>query len=175
MQKNKNIRLTDIARLANVSVGTVDRVIHNRGRVSEENVRRVKEIMKQVNYKPNLIARSLAVKKPCHLIALIPEFCTGNYWSAMEYGIRRAEEELESFGVKVTILTFDQYSRTSFEQTASHLLDMPDTIDGVIVGTLFKNLSFVFPVHWMNAHFRMYMLIRILRNKVGWLIMVQIP
>lgn len=138
MQKNKNIRLTDIARLANVSVGTVDRVIHNRGRVSEENVRRVKEIMKQVNYKPNLIARSLAVKKPCHLIALIPEFCTGNYWSAMEYGIRRAEEELESFGVKVTILTFDQYSRTSFEQTASHLLDMPDTIDGVIVGTLFK-------------------------------------
>lgn len=138
MQKNKNIRLTDIARLANVSVGTVDRVIHNRGRVSEENVRRVKEIMKQVNYKPNLIARSLAVKKPCHLIALIPEFCAGNYWSAMEYGIRRAEEELESFGVKVTILTFDQYSRTSFEQTASHLLDMPDTIDGVIVGTLFK-------------------------------------
>ena len=44
-RKNKNIRLTDIARLANVSVGTVDRVIHNRGRVSEENIRRVKEIM----------------------------------------------------------------------------------------------------------------------------------
>ena len=40
--------LTDIARLANVSVGTVDRVIHNRGRVSEENIRRVKEIMEQV-------------------------------------------------------------------------------------------------------------------------------
>ena len=64
MQKNKNIRLTDIARLANVSVGTVDRVIHNRGRVSEENIRRVKEIMEQVGYRPNLIARSLAVKKP---------------------------------------------------------------------------------------------------------------
>lgn len=72
MQKNKNIRLTDIARLANVSVGTVDRVIHNRGRVSEENIRRVKEIMEQVGYRPNLIARSLAVKKPCHLVALIP-------------------------------------------------------------------------------------------------------
>ena len=39
-----------IARLANVSVGTVDRVIHNRGRVSEENIRRVKEIMEQVGY-----------------------------------------------------------------------------------------------------------------------------
>ena len=93
MQKNKNIRLTDIARLANVSVGTVDRVIHNRGRVSEENIRRVKEIMEQVGYRPNLIARSLAVKKPCHLVALIPDFRPGDYWSAMEYGIRRAEEE----------------------------------------------------------------------------------
>lgn len=138
MQKNKNIRLTDIARLANVSVGTVDRVIHNRGRVSEENIRRVKEIMEQVDYRPNLIARSLAVKKPCHLVTLIPDFQTGDYWSAMEYGIRRAEEEWESYGVKVTVLTFDQYSRVSFEQVVSHLLDMPDAVDGVIVGTLFK-------------------------------------
>ena len=104
MQKNKNIRLTDIARLANVSVGTVDRVIHNRGRVSEENIRRVKEIMEQVGYRPN----------PCHLVALIPDFRPGDYWSAMEYGIRRAEEEWESYGVKVSVLTFDQYSKASF-------------------------------------------------------------
>mgnify|MGYP001601951993 CR=1 FL=1 len=32
----KNIRIKDIAKLAGVSVGTVDRVLHNRGRVSEE-------------------------------------------------------------------------------------------------------------------------------------------
>ena len=138
MQKNKNIRLTDIARLANVSVGTVDRVIHNRGRVSEENIRRVKEIMEQVGYKPNLIARSLAVKKPCHLVALIPDFRPGDYWSAMEYGIRRAEEEWESYGVKVSVLTFDQYSKASFEQAVSRLQEMTETVDGVIVGTLFK-------------------------------------
>lgn len=138
MQKNKNIRLTDIARLANVSVGTVDRVIHNRGRVSEENIRRVKEIMEQVGYRPNLIARSLAVKKPCHLVALIPDFRPGDYWSAMEYGIRRAEEEWESYGVKVSVLTFDQYSKVSFEQAVSRLQEMTETVDGVIVGTLFK-------------------------------------
>ena len=138
MQKNKNIRLTDIARMANVSVGTVDRVIHNRGRVSEENIRRVKEIMEQVGYKPNLIARSLAVKKPCHLVALIPDFRPGDYWSAMEYGIRRAEEEWESYGVKVSVLTFDQYSKASFDQAVSRLQEMPETVDGVIVGTLFK-------------------------------------
>lgn len=35
-----NIRIVDIAKMAGVSVGTVDRVIHNRGRVSEENRKR---------------------------------------------------------------------------------------------------------------------------------------
>ena len=36
-----NIRIVDIAKMAGVSVGTVDRVIHNRGRVSEENRKKV--------------------------------------------------------------------------------------------------------------------------------------
>ena len=117
----------------------VDRVeFSNRGRVSEENIRRVKEIMEQVGYKPNLIARSLAVKKPCYLVALIPDFRPGDYWSAMEYGISWAEEEWESYGVKVSVLTFDQYSKASFEQAVSRLQEMTETVDGVIVGTLFK-------------------------------------
>lgn len=56
----------------------------------------------------------------------------------MEYGIRRAEEEWESYGVKVSVLTFDQYSKVSFEQAVSRLQEMTETVDGVIVGTLFK-------------------------------------
>ncbi len=35
MGKNA-VRIKDIAAKANVSIGTVDRVLHNRGRVSEE-------------------------------------------------------------------------------------------------------------------------------------------
>ena len=57
-----NIRIVDIAKMAGVSVGTVDRVIHNRGRVSEENRKKVQAILEMVNYQPNLMARSLASK-----------------------------------------------------------------------------------------------------------------
>ena len=64
-----NIRIVDIAKMAGVSVGTVDRVIHNRGRVSEENRKKVQTILEMVHYQPNLMARSLASKK---------QFC-GNY------------------------------------------------------------------------------------------------
>lgn len=58
-----NIRIVDIAKMAGVSVGTVDRVIHNRGRVSEENRKKVQAILEMVHYQPNLMARSLAVSK----------------------------------------------------------------------------------------------------------------
>ena len=52
-----NIRIVDIAKMAGVSVGTVDRVIHNRGRVSEENRKKVQAILEMVHYQPNLMAQ----------------------------------------------------------------------------------------------------------------------
>ena len=49
----ERIRIKDIARLADVSVGTVDRVIHGRSGVSEASKKRVEEILKQLDYQPN--------------------------------------------------------------------------------------------------------------------------
>ena len=66
-----NIRIVDIAKMAGVSVGTVDRVIHNRGRVSEENRKKVQTILEMVHYQPNLMARSLASKKQYHFVELL--------------------------------------------------------------------------------------------------------
>ena len=52
------VTLNEIAKLANVSVGTVDRVIHNRGRVSEETKKRVQQLIDDLDYKPNVIAQN---------------------------------------------------------------------------------------------------------------------
>ena len=38
----RKVRIKDIAEIANVSIGTVDRVIHNRGEVSEETTLRIR-------------------------------------------------------------------------------------------------------------------------------------
>ena len=46
----ERIRIKDIARLADVSVGTVDRVLHGRTGVSEASRKRVEEILKQLDY-----------------------------------------------------------------------------------------------------------------------------
>ena len=59
----ERIRIKDIARLADVSVGTVDRVIHSRSGVSEASKKRVEEILKQLDYQPNMYASALASNK----------------------------------------------------------------------------------------------------------------
>ena len=60
---NKNYRIKDIAELSGVSTGTVDRILHERGKVSEDARKKVEKILKEIDYQPNLIARSLALKK----------------------------------------------------------------------------------------------------------------
>ena len=57
------MRIQDIARLANVSVATVSRVINNNDNVREETKERINRIIKENNYYPNIIARNLSKKE----------------------------------------------------------------------------------------------------------------
>jgi len=133
---NKNYRIKDIAEMSGVSTGTVDRILHNRGKVSEEARKKVEKVLKEIDYHPNLIARSLALKKQYHLYTLIPSYATGEYWEIFSQGITKAEQELFSYNVDVTPLYFNQYDRNSFDVLASQLKDAD--CQGVIIATLFK-------------------------------------
>lgn len=132
-----NIRIVDIAKMAGVSVGTVDRVIHKRGRVSEENKKKVESILEMVNYQPNLMARSLASRKQYHLVAIIPSFFSGEYWEAISEGIDKAASELEAYNISVTKLFFNQYNNSTFEDITRNLL--AEKVDGVLIATLFTD------------------------------------
>ena len=48
-----------IAELAGVSRGTVDRALHNRGRVNPEVAAKIHKIAAELGYKPNLIGQAL--------------------------------------------------------------------------------------------------------------------
>src|SRR3977135_2532888 len=52
-----------IAELAQVSIGTVDRALHGRPGINEETRQRILQIARQVGYTPNLAARALSVAK----------------------------------------------------------------------------------------------------------------
>lgn len=137
-KESSNIRITDIAKMAGVSVGTVDRVIHHRGRVSEENEKRVKAVLEEVDYQPNLLARSLASRKQHHFLAIIPFFAPGEYWEALSEGIDKAASEAEAYNVSITKRFFDQYDNKSFDSILPTLFDDVE-IDGVLIATLFTD------------------------------------
>ena len=125
-KESPNIRIIDIAEMAGVSVCTVDRVIHNRGRVSEENEKKVRAILEKANYQPNLMARSLASKKQYHFLAITPSFKPGEYWEAISEGIDKAASETEFYNVNVTKLFFDQYDNHTFDAIVRTLFDEED-------------------------------------------------
>ena len=136
--EHTTVRIVDIARMAGVSVATVDRVIHNRGKVSEENLARINEVLRRVDYRPNLIARSLASGRRYTLCAVMPRFAPGEYWADFEAGIARAEAEAVRYNVTVRRFCFDQYDRSSFES----LLEMlrREEFDGAVIATLFAEM-----------------------------------
>lgn len=136
-KETSNIRIVDIAQMAGVSVGTVDRVIHNRGRVSEENRKKVNAVLENVNYQPNMMARSLASRKQHHLVAIIPSFGEGEYWEAISEGIDKASSEMGTYNIHITKLFFDQYNNQTFDDIIRNLLD--EQVDGVLMATLFTD------------------------------------
>src|SRR5688500_9633367 len=118
----KNIRIKDIARLAGVSKGTVDRVLHKRGRVSEQAYQRVMKVLEEIDYKPNLIARTLSSNKNYKIIALLPNPEADEYWAQTREGIQQAEAEWAYYNISIEILVFDQYNKEAFKQKARDAL-----------------------------------------------------
>lgn len=138
----KNIRIKDIAKLAGVSKGTVDRVLHKRGRVSEKAYEQVMKVLEEIDYKPNLIARTLSSNKSYRLIALIPNPSADEYWAQTREGIHQAESEWIHYNVSIELSVFDQYNKESFKEIA--LEAVRSKPDGIITAPIFYDEALVF-------------------------------
>ena len=138
----KNIRIKDIARLAGVSVGTVDRVLHNRGRVSDDALKKVLSVLDQIEYKPNLIARTLGANKVYRIAALIPNPEQDPYWASSKAGISQAEAEWMRYGVTVQPYFFNLYDKDSFKAVAETVTE--DRPDGILVAPIFYHETLPF-------------------------------
>jgi len=109
----------EIASLAGVSIGTVDRVLHKRGRVSAATKARVEAIIEQFSFTPNPIARRLKRNQPYRFFALIPRRDQdAGYWGQIIAGIERAAGEISLLGVETEIFEYDRYKPKAFERAS---------------------------------------------------------
>ena len=148
--------IKDIAKEANVSSGTVDRVLHNRGGVSKKTSERIKDILKKKNFKINQIASSLAMKKHLSLATLIPSYDDQNvFWKSPASGIQKASQEVNANGVEINNFSFDQFDPKNYIETFNKLIDTNP--DAVVMAPIFiketsiiikllneKNIPFIF-------------------------------
>jgi len=132
----KKVRIVDIAKSAGVSIGTVDRVIHNRGEVAEETREKVRKVIEELNYKPDILARTLVMKKKWRFAALIPgSFNQVVFWDDPLKGMHRALSEISHFGVSLEEYLYSLFDLTTFEQKSAEVLR--NKPDGVVFAPLY--------------------------------------
>lgn len=133
----KRIRIKDIAIMAGVSAGTVDRVLHNRGNVSEDAREAVEKVLKKVDYKPNIHISGLSLRKDYNIVVTTPNAAPGEYWEKIHNGIQLAVSRHESINIRTQYLTYDQYNIYSCQDVFTQILLMSP--DAVIIGPTYKD------------------------------------
>ena len=116
----------DVAREAKVSVFTVSAVINDTGRVSTTLARRVEAAIRKLNYRPNLLARSLA-KQQTHTLGMVVTDIANPFFPAI---VRAAEDAAQKAGYSMLLCNSDDKA----DKEAVYLdLLISKRVDGIIL------------------------------------------
>lgn len=119
MKETKNITIHDVARVANVSIKTVSRILNDDPSVREANVVKVKKAIKDLNYKMDFNARRLRTKQS-YLIAVLYLDYRGNFYSSMV--ISGAISACDELGYDVLIRPI-KYSSENLMSSVLHMIE----------------------------------------------------
>ena len=132
--------IEDVAREAQVSVATVSRVINDSGLVKAETAQRVRGVIKQLSYTPNLAARNLRRNESRVVMMLAPNF-TNPYYSQILSGICDMSRQLGY--ITLVYNTYDTI--TPKEQALIELIET-NKVDGTILLAINHDDS------WLNKY-----------------------
>lgn len=131
--------IKDIARKAGVSIATVDRVLHNRGRVSPETRKKIEKIIRDHDYHPNLIARSLKSMGHKNIALLIPLPDEDEYWEQAWKGFESQLLRVKQQGIEVKAWFYSLEDQKLFTEQAEEILNAKP--DGLIMAPNFLRES----------------------------------
>jgi LacI family transcriptional regulator len=129
MDSGKSAGIKDIARALKVSIGTVDRALHERPGVSEKTKSRVLKMAKELGYQPNLAARSLKLNRTFSIAAILPTHIS-HFFDPLRAGIRAAAESTSRIKVN---LELHEYPRVGIGDVGAVEAVVRQHYDGVIL------------------------------------------
>jgi LacI family transcriptional regulator len=123
---SKAASIYDVAREAGVSVFTVSAVVNNKSHVRKKLRDRVESVIRKLNYRPNLVARSLA-KQRTHTIGMIVPDIANPFFPMV---VRGAEDAAQKHGYNLLLCNSDD--RIDKEEAAVELL-LSKRVDGILL------------------------------------------
>lgn len=132
----KQVKIKEIAAMAGVSAGTVDRILHSRGNVSEAKRQAVEAVLEKVGYKFNIHTSAVSLKRGYRFIVTTPESIEGEYWASVIAGIHEALEEYSDIQILPDYFPYDQFDEKSCRSVFDTI--SKQEADGVIIGPTFR-------------------------------------
>jgi len=123
---SKAASIYDVARESGVSVFTVSAVVNNKTHVGKKLRENVEDAIRKLNYRPNLIARSLA-KQRTHTIGMIVPDIANPFFPMV---VRGAEDAAQKHGYNLLLCNSDDSLEK--EQSAIELL-LSKRVDGILL------------------------------------------
>lgn len=126
----KKVTIYDVAREADVSLATVSRVINGSNVVKQETKEKVLEVVKRLDFKPNEVARGLAMSKTTSVAIILPQSMFA-HMTEMLGGLGDTSRHLD---YTLSFYTSDNIGGDTIQEVTERVLK--SRVDGVV---LFNN------------------------------------
>jgi LacI family transcriptional regulator len=128
VERSRPAGIRDIAEALGVSIGTVDRALHNRPRINPETRERVLKQAAALGYQPNLAARYLSSGRHRRIAVCLPRD-VASFFDLVRDGIRDAARPFEP-GVQVV---YEPYPRLGVGEVEAMKRVLAHDIDGLLI------------------------------------------
>jgi len=129
VERSRPAGIRDIAEALGVSIGTVDRALHNRPRISAKTRQKVLRQAAALGYQPNLAARYLSSGKQRRIAVCLPHE-VASFFDLVRGGVQDAAQPFEAAGAR---LVFHTYPRLGIGENEAVKKALEDDIDGLLI------------------------------------------
>ncbi|HEV2577098.1 MAG TPA: LacI family DNA-binding transcriptional regulator [Acidobacteriaceae bacterium] len=132
MKKEENqtaAGIKEIAKLLGISIGTVDRALHARPGISPKTRAKVLKKAEELNYRPNVAARSLKLNRRLRIAVHLPHQIT-SFFDPLRDGIRSAAAASAGVAVDLDFRTYPYIGKGDVESLEA---DIGGGFDGIIL------------------------------------------
>lgn len=138
MGRKMNVTIKDVAKAAGVSIGTVDRALNNRARISEETKERVMKAVKELNYQRNEFAS--AIRKGVRMkILVINARNPYNYMNIFTKAFQEQAAEYAGYGMELEFVFSNTLGADDVRQVAEGV--KVEEYDGILINASGQELN----------------------------------